>query len=447
MATIDMAAERAEKQALKQTAVETLRDWIRTKAAAAGVDGVVNWGVLKFTVAKASASPDFSGVYDSYPINSTFPKNVDTALPDPVVITGDTTNTSDTVVVSSTTGVKVGMLVAGTGIATGSLVESVTEAVSTEKYGSIDSGEATIRISSDVSDIEVGMLVSHASIPATAEVLSVTPPVTTQKTATFGTGVTDIPVNNVTGIVTDMSVTGTGIAANTLVVSASAAQILSASITDTSTTVVLADTSTLAVGITVTGTGIPADTVIVSIDNATDITISNAATATNGAASLTFGAFVTVDTATTSPQTGVTLTFMIASVVTISENATGSVVNELITFYLEGELVLSLAATATGSGVSLTLTETWQSLDGDNAQEVFGSESLDKGTRVDIAIADATGVVYSIFVVDQDQLQRDIVDTNSKELSRIMTKKILYAKVKDILSYSSAPDKFPGFVF
>ncbi len=49
--------------------------------------------------------------------------------------------------------------------------------------------------------------------------------------------------------------------------------------TDTSTTVVFADTSDLVADMTIVGTEIPADATIVSVDNATDVTISAPATA------------------------------------------------------------------------------------------------------------------------------------------------------------------------
>lgn len=242
MATIDMAAGRAEKAAEKQTAVETLRDWIRTKAAAAGAGNLVRWGVLEFTVAKAAAAPGYSGVYDSYPINATFPNDISTTLT-PVVETGDTTSASASVInIGTTTGLTVGMVV--------------------------------------------------------------------------------------------------------------------------------------------TGAGIPVNTTILTVDSGTAIT-------------------------------------------------------------------LSANATATAAGVSLTFTAIWSSVAGDNVQENRRNDGFDTGTRVDIAIADGSlgGISHTIFVVDQDMLARDIVDTNSRELSRIMRKKILYARVKDILSYASAPEKFPGFVF
>lgn len=245
MAIRDMAAERAERNALKQQAVTALRDWIRAKAAAAGVGNTVDWGVLKFKVSRAAAAPTFSGVYDSYPITATFPNNVDTlSTPAPVAKSGDTT-----------------------------------------------AGSASIS--------NIG------------------------------------------------------------------------------------DTSTLKVGMLVTGTGIPAGALVQSIDSATTVT-------------------------------------------------------------------LTAEATATATGVSLTFTTIWATLEGDNVQETLRRDGFDRGTRVDIAIAEDNEISYTIFVVDQELLARDIVDTNSRELSRIMRKKILYAKVDVILDYvaaSEVPDKFPGFVF
>lgn len=72
-------------------------------------------------------------------------------------------------------------------------------------------------------------------------------------------------------------------------------QHLSTTLTIGSPTATLADTSTLAEGMTVEGTGITAGTTILSVDNATTITLSLNATA-NGAQTLTFKDFVTVDT-------------------------------------------------------------------------------------------------------------------------------------------------------
>lgn len=244
MAIRDMAAERAERNALKQQAVTALRDWIRTKAAAAGVGNTVDWGFLKFKVSRAAAATTFSGVYDSYPITATFPNNIDTILPAAVADTGDTTASSESI-------------------------------------------------------INIG------------------------------------------------------------------------------------DTSVLEVGMAVTGAGIPDGALILSIDSATAITLTE-------------------------------------------------------------------DATATAAGVALTFTKIWSSVAGDNVQETLRRDGFDRGTRVDIAIAENDEIPYTIFVVDQELLARDIVDTNSRELSRIMRKKILYAKVDVILDYvaaSEVPDKFPGFVF
>ena len=217
MAIRDMAAERAERNALKQQAVTALRDWIRTKAAAAGVGNTVDWGFLKFKVSRAAAAPTFSGVYDSYPITATFPNNIDTILPAAVADTGDTT-------------------------------------------------------ASSASIINIG------------------------------------------------------------------------------------DTSVLEVGMAVTGAGIPDGALILSIDSATAITLTE-------------------------------------------------------------------DATATAAGVALTFTKIWSSVAGDNVQETLRRDGFDRGTRVDIAIAENDEIPYTIFVVDQELLARDIVDTNSRELSRIMRKK------------------------
>lgn len=242
MAIIDMAAERAAKQERKDEAVTALLDWIRDKASTAGVGGTVDWGALKFVVARDAAAPAYSGVYVDYPINSSFPTDVNTSIT-PVVLLGDTV--------------------------------------------------------------------------------------------------------------------------------------------DTDTTITLASTEGLVVDMGVSGAGIPAGAIIESIDSSTEITIS-------------------------------------------------------------------AAATATATGVSITFTDIWTSILGDNVQETLRNDGFDRGTRVDIAVAQGSEILYTIFVVDQELLARDIVDTNSRELSRIMRKKILYAKVDTILEFveaSTVPEKFPGFVF
>ena len=240
-----MAAERAERNALKQQAVTALRDWIRTKAAAAGVGNTVDWGFLKFKVSRAAAAPTFSGVYDSYPITATFPNNIDTQLSP-----GTITESGDTVV--------------------GSFI-----------------------------------------------------------------------------------ITNIG------------------------------DTSSITVGMSVFSEDVPSDATVKSVDSPTQVT-------------------------------------------------------------------LTLAATASGTTSPIIFANAWTAVNGDNVQETLRRDGFDRGTRVDIAIAENDEIPYTIFVVDQELLARDIVDTNSRELSRIMRKKILYAKVDVILDYvaaSEVPDKFPGFVF
>jgi hypothetical protein len=238
-----MAAERAERAARKNQAVEALLGWIRSKASAAGVGNTVHWGVLKFVVSKPDTAFSYSGVYEDYPINSLFPANVNSGI-QPVVLSGT--------------------------ITTGSPI-----------------------------------------------------------------------------------ITG------------------------------LSSTSNLSAGMGVSGTNIPSGSKIISIDSSNQVTIS--------------------------------------------QNATGS------------------------GSQSITFTKLWTSINGDNVQETLRRDGFDRGTRVDIAIVGQHDEVqYTIFVVDQEMLARDIVDTNSRELSRIMRKKILYAKVHDILWYvhnSQVPDKFPGFVF
>jgi microcystin-dependent protein len=62
---------------------------------------------------------------------------------------------------------------------------------------------------------------------------------------------------------------------------------LSASITNGSANVTVADTTGIAVGMLVTGTGIPALTTVLSITSSTVFVLSNNATVTNGAAALT----------------------------------------------------------------------------------------------------------------------------------------------------------------
>jgi fibronectin-binding autotransporter adhesin len=77
--------------------------------------------------------------------------------------------------------------------------------------------------------------------------------------------------------------------------------------TNGSRTVTITDTTGLVVGQPVTGTGIPANTVINSITPNTNIILTNAATATNAAASLSFGAVSSVGTGTITINTGGTL--------------------------------------------------------------------------------------------------------------------------------------------
>lgn len=67
----------------------------------------------------------------------------------------------------------------------------------------------------------------------------------------------------------------------------------SAGITSGQPDVVVADTSALRAGMAVSGTGIPANTTILSVDNATDLTLSANATSTT-TANLTFTDYVTI---------------------------------------------------------------------------------------------------------------------------------------------------------
>lgn len=109
-------------------------------------------------------------------------------------------------------------------------------------------------------------------------------------------------------------------------------------------------------------------------------------------------------------------------------------------------VVLSAPVSTSGTGVTLVF---YTNINGDGIQENVYLHTFDHGTKMDIAVIQGGKILYSIYVIDQDRLQEDILRTTSKELSRIMTKKILYAKVKDILKYPLAnpPLKFPGQIF
>ena len=150
------------------------------------------------------------------------------------------------------------------------------------------------------------------ALPTSALAITVTG--NTSSTSLSITGISP----NTTGISIGMSITGSGIPANTVVSSVVNASTITISKTPTAShagitltlnpTGVTASgsniitnipsTGTIAVGMVITGTGIPANTAVKSVDSATQIHICNNATAT-GTTALAFYSPVTYDTTNT----------------------------------------------------------------------------------------------------------------------------------------------------
>ena len=151
-----------------------------------------------------------------------------------------------------------------------------------EQMGNTVAGSAVVTVS-DTSALSVGMNVSGDHIAASTTIISIDDTTTfSMSQVAVGTGVSELLLNLQ----------------------------LSADTVDSSATVTLTDTSSLAAGFMISGVGIQSGTTIVSVDSATTITISLTATATGTA---------TLDFSTT--QSGITSGATIALSSTVSLQA------------------------------------------------------------------------------------------------------------------------------
>lgn len=152
------------------------------------------------------------------------------------------------------------------------------------------------------------------------------------------------------GLAAGQSVTGTGIPALTVISSVTPSFTLTGNTTNLSPIVTaLSSTTNLKVGQNVTGTGIPALTKILTIDGPTQITLTANATATNVGTTLTFGAYMVLSLAATATGTAVALsvfdTIVIAGV-TYQAAAAENVATPAFQVFTSGTPAQNIANTA-----------------------------------------------------------------------------------------------------
>ena len=235
--------------------------------------------------------------------------------------TCDTTNGSASVTMDSTANLSLGLLISGTGIQTGSrvaIINSATQFTMTKNATATNSNQTFTFTSDKLPDKLEDVIVLGATAKAVQYLMARVKDDLPSTPTLDLSGISAPNTPNAPNITYNAAQLGnaTGAASNAIdeaqdpVASAQDAytgeEVLftdaTCDTTNTSTNVTIDSTSSLRVGMTVSGTGIPANTTISSITNATTFVISNAATATNSNQTFIFSRVTANATASTSSE-------------------------------------------------------------------------------------------------------------------------------------------------
>ena len=206
----------------------------------------------------------------------------------PLSLTGCTTTSgSATVTCASTTGLWPGMLVAGTNVPTGTTVISITSATTFVLSANATGSGSALTLSAG------GLTLSGCSItsgsatvtcPSTAGLVGATTLSLTSGATTSGSA--NVSCASTAGLQVGMTVSGTGIPANTQVKTVVSGTQFTMSSNATLSNSGLSITATLS-GMAISGTGIPNNTTVLAVTSSTQFTLSGNASATNASATLT----------------------------------------------------------------------------------------------------------------------------------------------------------------
>lgn len=276
----------------------------------------------------------------SFVVNTSFTINTSpTASGTPTLTFGG----SAIVITSNTTNMFVGQTVSGTGIAVGSVINSIIVNTSfTMNLPATASGTVTLTMGNTPFIINIPGAISSPATCTTAGPFTISGAGTTANSATF-------TVSTTTGVFQGQSVTGIGIPLGSYVTgfSVNTAITINNSCTATGTITVsmggsplvtTSDTTGIFVGLAVSGTGVASNTTIIAVIPGSSFVMSNPATA-NGTSILTIGsnpAFyvggAVTDVLGYVPAGSIVSSIVSASSIRISNLVTGSATEE-ITIY------------------------------------------------------------------------------------------------------------------
>jgi arylsulfatase A-like enzyme len=206
----------------------------------------------------------------------------------PLSLTGCTTTSgSATVTCASTAGLWPGMLVAGANIPTGTTVSSITNTTSFVLSANATASGSSLTLSAGgitLSGCSITSGSAAVTCPSTAGLVGATTLSLTSGATTSGSA--NVTCASTSGLQVGMSVSGTGIPANTQVKTVVSGTQFTMSSNATATNAGLTITATLS-GMAITGTGIPNNTTVLAVSSATQFTLSGNASATNASATLT----------------------------------------------------------------------------------------------------------------------------------------------------------------
>ena len=322
---------------------------------------------VSFTQAVGSTDTPVYGAVFLYPVDVTSDGGL--------LLTGMVTSASKTVTFPSgttTIGLLANQTVSGTGIPSGTTISSVNSSSQITLSNAATATSPTGGTSLDFDMVLTGTLqggITLTGANTTSGSTSVTglstvlpgattsgsPTVTGMQTALTGSTTNGSPTvtfsgpgNTTTGLSVGEPVSGTGIPTGTTIktINSNTSLTLSQNATQNSpggpgggTSLTFGGTANLSVGEGVSGTGIPSGTTIAAINSASSITLSKNATTNSGAG-------------------GTSLTFNLASGLSVGEYvvANGIPTGDAIASIgpTPGTITLTTAATATGSGVSMT---------------------------------------------------------------------------------------------
>lgn len=246
---------------------------------------------------------------------------------------------------------------------------------------------------------------------------------------TSGSAEIGIPAAQVGARIVGEKVTGTGIPANTSVLSIGGTIVtgpLTASITDTVDTVTMTSTTGRFVGESVTGVGIQANTTILQVVSATQIKLSLAANATNAAASLTFTASKVTLTAPATATATPTLTFTTPTrvlavngdfEVILSSNATVTATTSVkLTFTRDVPAEYLTTPTSGVHNMILPSREAYYEVSGtvDDTLDIFDAGAANEFQEDDVVVFEGTtapgGITFGqeYFVVNKTDIDADM---------------------------------------